>query len=57
MIINYNVTRTNVLKTFVNLKGDSPMKEAYILEINKHLNQCNDIPLLDLILKLLQKSS
>lgn len=33
------------------------MKQSYILEINKLLEKCNDIPLLDLILKLLQKSS
>ena len=32
------------------------MKETYIKEIIKLLNQCNDIALLDLIMKLLQKS-
>ena len=32
------------------------MKEAYIEKIVEYLNQCDDIPLLDLILKLLQKS-
>ena len=32
------------------------MKQEYINEINKLLNQCNDIDLLDLILKILQKS-
>jgi hypothetical protein len=33
------------------------MKQMYISEITKLLEQCDDIPLLDLILKLLQKSS
>ena len=32
------------------------MKETYIKEIIKLLNNCNDIALLDLILKLLRKS-
>lgn len=32
------------------------MKDQYILEINNYMKKCNDIPLLDLILKLLQKS-
>lgn len=32
------------------------MKEEYIKTINVLLERCNDIPLLDLILKLLQKS-
>ena len=32
------------------------MKEHYILEINKLLEACNDVSLLDLILKLLEKS-
>lgn len=32
------------------------MKETYIKEIIKLLNKCNDIALLDLIMKLLQKS-
>lgn len=32
------------------------MKEEYINQIIKLLNQCNDISLLDLITKLLQKS-
>ena len=32
------------------------MKDQYILEINRHMKGCNDIPLLDFILKLLQKS-
>ena len=32
------------------------MKDQYILEINRYMKDCNDIPLLDLILKLLQKS-
>lgn len=33
------------------------MKENYIKEIIKLLNACNDIALLDLIMKLLQKSN
>lgn len=33
------------------------MKQEYITAIVELLNQCNDISLLDLILKLLQKSS
>lgn len=32
------------------------MKETYIKEIIKLLNKCNDIALLDLIMKLLHKS-
>ncbi len=32
------------------------MKEEYIQRIVELLQKCNDIPLLDLILKLLQKS-
>lgn len=32
------------------------MKEAYIEQITKALRRCNDIPLLDLIYKLLTKS-
>lgn len=32
------------------------MKEEYLAKISELLNQCNDISLLDLILKLLQKS-
>jgi len=32
------------------------MKEKYVEEINEKLNQCGDISLLDLILKLLAKS-
>lgn len=32
------------------------MKEEYIQKINELMKQCDDIPLLDLILKLLQKS-
>lgn len=32
------------------------MKEAYIEQITKALRRCNDIPLLDLIYKLLIKS-
>lgn len=31
-------------------------KEAYIQKITEKLNECNDIPLLDLILRLLIKS-
>lgn len=31
------------------------MKEEYIKQITKLLNKCNDISLLDLILKILQK--
>ena len=31
------------------------MKEKYLAEINEKLNQCQDIALLDLILKLLAK--
>lgn len=33
------------------------LKEAYINNIIKRLNKCNDISLLDLIEKLLKKSS
>lgn len=32
------------------------MKEEYITLINQLMNECNDLALLDLILKLLQKS-
>lgn len=32
------------------------MKDQYIIEINSLMENCNDIPLLDLILRLLQKS-
>ena len=32
------------------------MKEQYIIEINKLLNETDDIALLDLIMKLLHKS-
>lgn len=32
------------------------MKEHYIQQITELLQQCSDIPLLDLILKLLQKN-
>lgn len=32
------------------------MKESYIAEIIEYLKQCDDVSLLDLILKLLQKS-
>lgn len=32
------------------------MKEHYIKEINKRLERCNDLSLLDLVLKILQKS-
>lgn len=32
------------------------MKEQYIIEINELLNQCNDISLLDLILRILNKT-
>lgn len=32
------------------------MKEKYLAEIIELINQCSDISLLDLILKLLQKS-
>jgi hypothetical protein len=32
------------------------MKEDYVHQITELINQCNDISLLDLILKLLQKS-
>ena len=32
------------------------MKDQYIIEINHYMKGCNDIPLLDFILKLLQKS-
>lgn len=32
------------------------MKEEYIQKITELMDQCNDIPLLDLIMKLLQKS-
>jgi hypothetical protein len=32
------------------------MKEEYITLINNLMNECNDLALLDLILKLLQKS-
>ena len=31
------------------------MKEEYIKQITEQLNKCNDISLLDLILKMLQK--
>lgn len=31
------------------------MKEEYIKQITEQLNKCNDISLLDLILKILQK--
>jgi hypothetical protein len=53
----YNVFGTNVPKFFKSERGFATMKETYILEINKYLKQCNDIPLLDLILKLLIKSN
>lgn len=33
-----------------------PMKEQYTLEIIERLEHCNDVALLDLILKLLDKS-
>lgn len=33
------------------------MKEAYIQKIVEQMNRCNDIPLLDLILKLLEKTN
>ena len=32
------------------------MKEQYILQINEHLQKCDDLSLLDLILQLLDKS-
>lgn len=32
------------------------MKEEYIQKITELLKQCNDLPLLDLIMKLLQES-
>lgn len=32
------------------------MKQAYIEQITVYLNACNDIPLLDLICRLLRKS-
>jgi hypothetical protein len=32
------------------------MKDQYIIEINRYMKECSDIPLLDFILKLLQKS-
>lgn len=32
------------------------MKEEYIKKINEFMNKCDDIGLLDLILRLLQKS-
>lgn len=38
------------------VEGDLHMKQEYITAIIELLNQCNDIELLDLILKLLQKS-
>ena len=32
------------------------MKEEYVVKINELLEKCNDLPLLDLIYKLLNKS-
>jgi len=37
-------------------RKEPAMKEEYIQKIVELLERCNDIPLLDLILKLLQKS-
>ncbi len=39
------------------VKGVLRMKEKYIEQIIDSLYQCEDLPLLDLILKLLEKSS
>ena len=38
-------------------KGKTVTKEDYILAIVDMLNACNDIPLIDLIFKLLRKSA
>jgi hypothetical protein len=38
------------------MKGDGIMKERYIFKIIQRLHETNDLALLDLILKLLDKS-
>ena len=40
----------------VNTKQDELLKESYIRDINTLMRSCNDISLLDLLKKLLEKS-